>query len=414
MTRIGSEHRLPTLSEVLGRVHRRVVVAAVVLAAISCTLAGAMVIRDYESRNLKLTANSIAYTVEPALVFGDLDAAGDGISEVVDARIVSKVRLVDPDGAEIGQWEFERSGLARFAGRIADPIFWPSPLRAKVSRNGEDLGTVYVFGSSAMLLTYFVVGLIFAVGCMALAVVTTHMLAKRLQSDVIGPLEQIAQTAHAVRHHRTFSRRIPGSGIEEIDRFSQDFNALIAELQERHDVIVLENRKLAKKAALDPLTGLGNRASFESYLERVLSECDQLGSGVAVAFLDVDKFKPINDIFGHDAGDVVLQKIGSYLRSIKAPGYRAFRIGGDEFALVVEDSRDKKFIEYALNELDRSFLYGAKLPSGNRVPIFMSMGAAIYPEDGRTSSELLKHADTEMYKQKRLRSRPEERQRSYA
>jgi diguanylate cyclase (GGDEF)-like protein len=390
------------------------VLAAVTLAAISCTLAGALVIRDYENRNLELTANSIAYSVEPALVFGDLETAREGIQGAVDQRTVSRVLLVAPNDEKLSDLKFENSSWTAWLEPIANPLLGHTPAAAIVRYNGDALGTVYVYGSSTMLLGYLGLALIFTVLCLGLAAVTTRMLANRLQGDVVGPLEQIASIAYAVRHERKFSRRVPESGIEEIDQFSQNFNALIAELQERHNVIVLENQELCRKSTHDPLTGLGNRELFDTRLEIALADATVSEQKVAVAFLDADKFKPINDRLGHRAGDTVLQNIADCLRSVSSQGIQAFRIGGDEFALIFAFDAKSDFIKQSLARIDWLLAKGAKLECGEQVSISMSVGLATFPDNGCNSATLLNHADIQMYEHKKRRSCEIERQRIYA
>ncbi|MGE3143352.1 MAG: putative bifunctional diguanylate cyclase/phosphodiesterase, partial [Hyphomonadaceae bacterium] len=151
----------------------------------------------------------------------------------------------------------------------------------------------------------------------------------------------------------------------------------------------------------DVLTGLANRRHFLEELERRIS----LSYGedmFALMFIDLDRFKPINDVHGHLIGDQLLQTVAARLRhSIREDSFAA-RIGGDEFALLVEGEGGRAAIESAARRLSREiaepiFLNGLKLDVG------ASIGIALYPNDGVTGAELLQNGDAAMLRAKVVR-----------
>ena len=107
MSRAG----LPTIRDMLARVHLRLILFAVLLAAASLTLSGGLVIRNYAQRNLDLVARTVAYTVEPAVVFGDKQAFVEGIGSVAGGGGVQLVEVRDASGQVLAQWENPRAGL---------------------------------------------------------------------------------------------------------------------------------------------------------------------------------------------------------------------------------------------------------------------------------------------------------------
>ena len=141
--------------------------------------------------------------------------------------------------------------------------------------------------------------------------------------------------AHAARSERDFDRRVPPARIAELDSLGSDFNALLGEMEAWQSHLQSENETLAHQANHDSLTGLPNRAFFEGRLIRALRSAAKVNEQVAVLFLDSDRFKDINDNFGHAAGDAVLVAVADRVRAQLRDDDLVARLGGDEFAILL-------------------------------------------------------------------------------
>ena len=158
--------------------------------------------------------------------------------------------------------------------------------------------------------------------------------------------------------------------------------------------------KIVSLAMHDPLAGLANRNQFQQRLVEAAERAHRHGESVAVAMLDLDDFKLINDAFGHLVGDLSIQKVARLLSSETRQTDTVARIGGDEFALILTDVEDRKKIEnLALRIIER--LSGTHNIDGIKVAIKASLGIAFYPEDTDRVSELLGLADAALYEAKR-------------
>ena len=147
-------------------------------------------------------------------------------------------------------------------------------------------------------------------------------------------------------------------------------------------------------AVTDALTGLGNRLRFRGDIEAAVARCRQAGQPLAIAFVDVDRFKEINDRWGHDAGDEALREIARALeRSVRQGIDGCYRFGGDEFAILLPGSDGKGF----LPALGRSF---AKLSSRGGASISCSVGVVAL-RDEETPGDIVRRADDLMYEAKR-------------
>ena len=167
------------------------------------------------------------------------------------------------------------------------------------------------------------------------------------------------------------------------------------------------NEELQKRALLDPLTGLPNRVLFEERLMHAASACDceeerivgQNSKRLAVLFVDLDGFKPVNDSFGHAAGDLVLKEAASRLRSIARNRDTVARLGGDEFVLLMEDVRNVTDSTQFANRLVKALAQPFDI-NGQQVEISGSVGIVVYPDQGRRD-KLMAYADAAMYAVKR-------------
>lgn len=152
-------------------------------------------------------------------------------------------------------------------------------------------------------------------------------------------------------------------------------------------------------AHYDVLTNLPNRALFFDRVKQALAVAQRHEQKLAVLFLDLDKFKPINDTWGHDVGDLVLQEAARRMESCLRESDTVGRVGGDEFvALLLNIGSEADAVRVA--EKIRHALNQAFLIEGHTLSISSCLGIALYPEHGRTPVELAKHADTAMYQAK--------------
>jgi diguanylate cyclase (GGDEF)-like protein len=152
-------------------------------------------------------------------------------------------------------------------------------------------------------------------------------------------------------------------------------------------------------ARQDPLTGLPNRVAFEQALDRGLIQAKRHGWGLAILFIDIDKFKSINDSYGHDLGDQVLLMVANRLKSFVRDEDIVSRWGGDEFVCMFLEVKQEADISHLGEKVITRLAEACEL-NGVVLSIGASIGIAMYPADGDTADVLFKNADTAMYKAK--------------
>lgn len=399
-----SQAKRLTVRGMLGRVHLRLILFAVLLSGASLVLSGGLVIRSYAQRNLELAARTVAQTVQPALVLGDQPEIAQAIASVAAEGGVRQVEVVDQAGRIRVQWQNPERGLPDWLLQTSSSLLWPQPTTVALTYRDVPIGQVRIMGNPEGLLRFALAGTIIALCCLAITVIAARILARRLQSHVIGPLEQVAEVAEAVRTQRAFDHRVPEAGIAEIDQFGQNFNALLAELQGWHATMLRENAELAEQALLDRLTGLGNRAAFEAALAAAVTDAVTSSRSFAVLYCDLDQFKAINDAHGHEAGDAALAVVAERLKTVLRHQDRAFRLGGDEFAVLLGAIGPGATVTGVVTRLHGVMAAPIALPGAQPISCGLSIGIAIYPDDGLSPRELLRRADSAMYRDKRSRN----------
>ncbi|PIB41089.1 diguanylate cyclase [Pseudomonas sp. 2822-15] len=392
----------PTLRSVIGRGHLILALVAVTLASVSLTLLGVLALRVYAEHNLHLIARSINYTVEAAVVFDDSAAATEALSLIASTEEVAQAEVFDANGKLLAQWIRPDTGmLSRVELAVAHTLL-EQPISQPILHQGKPVGSIHLVGHGGSLLRFLLSGLAGILICTALSAWVALYLARRLLQGITQPLQSLAAVAHAARSERDFDRRVPPAQIAELDSLGSDFNALLGEMEAWQSHLQSENETLAHQASHDSLTGLPNRAFFEGRMIRALRSAAKVNEKVAVLFLDSDRFKDINDNFGHAAGDAVLVAVAERVRAQLREDDLVARLGGDEFAILLAPLHKAEDAQRIADKIIASMDKPIPLPGNEQVLTSLSIGIAIYPDHGATPGTLLNAADAAMYQAKRL------------
>jgi len=158
-------------------------------------------------------------------------------------------------------------------------------------------------------------------------------------------------------------------------------------------------QKLSEMAHSDALTGLPNRVLLDDRLTLALAHARRSHERIAVCLIDLDRFKPINDTWGHEVGDEVLRELADRLASVLREGDTVARWGGDEFVLLLDGLSTDRQLEEIMQRVLRAV--ATDLTSCPGWQVSASIGVSLYPVDAHDATALLKHADTAMYQAKR-------------
>ncbi|MES2947117.1 MAG: EAL domain-containing protein [Pseudomonadota bacterium] len=178
----------------------------------------------------------------------------------------------------------------------------------------------------------------------------------------------------------------------QLPKLSATIGAFIAQMAQR-----MEHQKtILHLAQVDAMTGLANRNHFHDLVTLECAAAAKDGSAFGLAFIDLDRFKPINDAFGHEAGNEVLREFGQRLRALAPPGSKVGRLGGDEFAMLIPAHAlpdAASLLEHILESARAPFVY-----EGIELTVSASVGVSTYPQCGDSCPALLQSADAAMYR----------------
>jgi diguanylate cyclase (GGDEF)-like protein len=229
-----------------------------------------------------------------------------------------------------------------------------------------------------------------------LAIILAVMFARAL----VQPLQTLAHAAtHFFADHTM--EALPVRRTDEIGVLARCFDRMRREIRSQIDGLHSRQHELAHLARHDALTGLPNRMLFMERLEEAIGDSASSGESLAVLFVDLDRFKQINDQFGHSAGDGVLIEVARRLQDLLTSADMVARLGGDEFVVLINGLRSAGPAPEIASRIKQT-LDDVLLVNERRMTVGASIGISQYPDDGASASALLLNADTAMYAAKSL------------
>ena len=281
------------------------------------------------------------------------------------------------------------------------------PLRQTALRNSPIIGAVVLeYTNIERQLFMANVWALYVVGLAGLAaVVGLGYFGCRVAGRLSRGIGQVREGVLAFAQGDT-SVRIAPLDPDEVGDLTHAFNKMADDLAQSRRALQQE-AEMARQATrhaeflayTDLLTGLANRTQLSNLITQALEQAEQSGRGVGVLFMDLDRFKNINDTLGHEAGDAVLREIAQRLRQCLARHKHIARLGGDEFVVVVPGVEACA----GLGAVARKILTAVAQPMqvfGQELRMTCSIGISLFPRDGREEHALMKNADIALYRAK--------------
>lgn len=363
----------------------------------------------------------VAQNSTAALAFMDTDAATEVLTGFKDQAHIIHAGIYDIDQqlfTEFTQWPQVTSTLSKSLKVVKDnPSEVYLELFEPIVVDDEIIGTLYVkadldqfgitFGSYSRVIIFVLLG----------SLIITWLLARGLHRVITEPVGHIVDVARVITKNNNYSIRALKYHNDELGELVDGINSMLRQIQKRDDQLAeqreeLENRVLIRTRELeqlseefkflayhDTLTNLPNRTFFIDLLNDGIKHASKSGQKLAVLFLDLDRFKNINDSLGHAAGDELLVLVTERVKEAVGSKNTVARFGGDEFTILINqlDSTDE------LNGIAERLIAAVRRPmdiKGHQLQISVSLGISLYPDDGDESEVLMKNADTAMYSAK--------------
>ena len=354
-----------------------------------------------------------------ALTFGDSDSANNTLASLKNEGDIVAAALYTSEGHLFARYLRDVGKLMQDlpdekAGTTANGNFF---VVSEITLDGKAIGHIMVISD----LTYWkdrqLFHLLIAVAVLLISLLLALLLSSRLQHLVSEPILKLAETARRVSIEQDYGLRAEKLSSDEIGSLVDDFNGMLSQIQLRDHELqkirdqlevkvqarTLELTELAKQlehqAYHDTLTGLSNRVTFDDHLRLAIDQARRHGHRLAVMFLDLDRFKVINDTLGHVVGDKLLIEVSQRLVACLRESDTLARLGGDEFAVLITQIRHDNDAADVAHKLTEAIAKPISV-EGYSLHVTTSIGISLFPEDGGHSEAIVKNADTAMYRSK--------------
>ncbi|MRR51247.1 MAG: sensor domain-containing diguanylate cyclase, partial [Rhodocyclaceae bacterium] len=222
---------------------------------------------------------------------------------------------------------------------------------------------------------------------------------KQLEAELISQLRRTGEWSGDLPHLRKDGEVFPAAmkitALRDTEGNPYRFVAMFNDVSDRRK----REQTVWRQANFDTLTGLANRKLLEDRLAQILAQARRRHAHVALLFVDLDKFKPVNDNFGHAAGDELLRQVARRMENSLREEDTIARLGGDEFVVVLPSLHQPLMAEKTAEKLVTVLSEPFKLGE-HYVEISCSVGIALFPEDALDAEDLLARADAAMYQAK--------------
>ncbi len=410
---------------------------SLLIASIAFIKTDRMNTRQVVSDNLSIMASIIAANSTAAILFGDAAAAGETLSFLESRENIQAAAIYNATGELFAthtkaglDLEFPEPDLLQ-----ENILFWNNhiELNLPIAYQGETIGAVYLRSDIQAINQRLAMFLRIVAVVVISSLLLTIALSTRMSRIITDPLLRLSDIARKITTERNYSLRVTGQEKDELGDLIADFNAMLEEIQARDNALeenkhMLEERVLQRTRELkvanlelesakeqaesvarrmkyhahhDALTGLPNRALLHDRISAELAHARRQQTTLALLFLDLDRFKLINDSLGHATGDQLLRVISRRLSSCIRDEDTVARLGGDEFMVLlprISGSADAGRIGRKILDC----LVDPVSCNGHELHITTSIGISVYPYDGRDADTLVKNADISMYRAKEL------------
>ncbi|RTE65486.1 EAL domain-containing protein [Amphritea opalescens] len=368
------------------------------------------------TENLRSQADIISHNAIAALTFEDPESVRITLESLENVRNIVLAVVYDADKHIFAQYSPK--------GYSAPPL--PDSLEGELNRtlyvirpvkvDQETIGFTLLLSDLSYLKKRQIDQISIAFVVFLLSLIVALVLSSVAQNIITRPITQLASTARKITRTQNYQLRVRNRSRDEIGSLAADFNQMIEQIQTRDNELQDASQLLEKKvkdrtaellrlteqlehqAFHDNLTGLPNRSTFDNQLNAAINYACRQGEQLTVMFLDLDRFKDINDTLGHDMGDQLLIELSSRLKNSLRASDTLARLGGDEFAILTVNTSQHHATNIAaklVDEIKKPVIIGDL-----NLQVTTSIGISIYPQDGTDATTIVKHADTAMYSAK--------------
>ncbi|GBG15233.1 uncharacterized protein NMK_2836 [Novimethylophilus kurashikiensis] len=365
-------------------------------------------VRQELKQKVEVEASIIQENSVAALAFVDAKSAKEVLATLEVAPGVTQAALLLPNGKVFAQYRRSMDTELHYDPEGSGAHFGLNTLTLyrDIKLNGKPIGKLFIeaglsrFHESMKL--YTMVFILAALGALGFSLLVLG----KLNRTISEPLTNLARLTRHVSLWQDYSLRADIESNDEIGELARGFNAMLEQIQRRDNELgtELNQRKQAEQrlnqlAYYDNVTHLPNRHYFKERLELVISSVQRFGEVCGLMFIDLDDFKIVNDTLGHHIGDELLKEVAHRFNHALRTGDIVCRIGGDEFAVILENIQNSDQAERVADKIIKTLAKPIHV-EGKDIFISASIGIGMCPDHASDIPNLLRNADTAMYRAK--------------
>jgi c-di-GMP phosphodiesterase len=361
-------------------------------------------LRSHLTQSIVLQMNVVSTSIGPAVMFGELDSAAKTLEPLSDNNNIRTIVILDKQQHKLESIHPQHEPL--YSGwQWLYPFFGDMELNSPIVVNEKTVGILRVVIKQEQLVD-MLVGFAWSNTIAAIAAALCGCLIMwRLNRYIVGPVHSLQTFVSNITRNHHYNQHIHVTSNDEIGLLSKDINNMLESINQRDTQLQaeLEHRKEIEEklqflAHYDKNTMLLNRHAFEEAITKKITALPNEKKRVYLMLLDLDRFKAVNDSFGHNTGDKLLQQVAHRLRGNMAQDDAIFRLGGDEFAIILEAPK-RSTIEQVCNRLIQ-MISSPFLIDEHEIHIGLSIGVAILRPGFDSKTEVMKNADIALYQAK--------------
>ena len=369
--------------------------------------------KELLEQQMNATAEIIAGNITSSLLFHDALAAQDQLSTLITDDSILYASIYDDNKAFFANFDstahFQRPDFGKYQIGLQETDKHINLVK-EIFYDGEVIGYLLMIKDAKILNDQKTGHTLITASVFMMSLLFAWFLSMQLQRWLSRPLKNLVGIIEDITSSKDYSQRLVSSSKDEIGKLMQVFNTMLEAVKERddklkahgeelEDLVNLKTRQLHQRSNYDLLTKLPNRNFLIEQLEHQIQLAKETQEKIAVLFLDLDRFKIINDNLGHSVGDHVLKIAAERLSNVVSSSDNVARWGGDEFVIFLRNISNQSEIEAIAKNITLALEEVIHL-GGQQFHISTSIGISLFPYNGKDVFSLIKHADVSMSRAK--------------
>jgi diguanylate cyclase (GGDEF)-like protein len=351
-------------------------------------------LRNHSLSQLNVESDMVVESVAAAMAFQDAVAAEESLRTLRGADDILEAHLFLNDKTLFKSYyrNPKKTLPLQDVFNMKVDTFSYIAVKKMISLRSQQVGSLIIVASMKHFYTRLFWYMLILVGATSFGLYFATLIAVRISKMITTPLESLTHTTEKIMAEGTYSTPINSASNDEVGMLSRAFSAMISQIHERDE-------SLKHLAYYDRVTGIANRHYFEERIAQSVDNATRYGTSCALLMLDLDDFKIVNDHYGHPVGDMLLKHVSETLRLTLRSNDVIFRIGGDEFAVIIESECSEELLSMIALKIIHAISQPVLLEK-HTVVVGISIGISCFPKYSKNLNSLIRHADTAMYRAK--------------